>query len=162
MERIDRAFANMLWLEQFTNHRLKSLSSDCSDLAPLLLQLNTEPWATPRFRFEAFWVKLDGFDDIVRQAWDCDLTGVDACRARLISNSDALPRLLRVGACAMLAAFAYSSSWRERSLDSSTSPRKLEHCPTMKCRCGMSSKGTVLALRRWRAPSRATAPGFVT
>lgn len=81
MERIDRAFANMLWLEQFTNHHLKSLSSDYSDHAPLLLQLNTEPWATPRFRFEAFWVKVDGFDDFVRQAWDCDLTGVDDCRA---------------------------------------------------------------------------------
>jgi hypothetical protein len=80
MERIDRTFATVPWLEDFPNHHLKSLSSDCSDHAPLLLYLNTEPWAVPRFRFKGFWVQLDGFDEVVREAWECDLDGVDACR----------------------------------------------------------------------------------
>jgi hypothetical protein len=31
------------------------------------------PCAKPRFRFEAFWVKLDGFEHVVRQAWDYKL-----------------------------------------------------------------------------------------
>lgn len=39
MERIDRAFATLPWLETFPDHHLRSLSSDCSDHAPLLLQL---------------------------------------------------------------------------------------------------------------------------
>lgn len=71
----------MQWHEEFPNDHLKSLSSDCSDHALLLLYLSTEPWAMPHFRFEAFWVRLDGFEKVVRQAWDCDLSSVDACHA---------------------------------------------------------------------------------
>ena len=79
MERIDRAFANVQWPEEFLDHHLRSLSSDCSDHAPLLLQLSTVPWSKPRFRFEVFWVWMDGFNDVVRQAWDCNLSNIDAC-----------------------------------------------------------------------------------
>lgn len=50
LEHIDRAFASADWLELFPNHHLRCLSSDCSDHAPLLLQLQTEPWAKPRWR----------------------------------------------------------------------------------------------------------------
>jgi len=53
------------------------LSSDYSDHAPLLLQLQTKPWAKPRFHFEAFWVHLDDSEDIVSQAW---VPNADACR----------------------------------------------------------------------------------
>ncbi|XP_066374649.1 uncharacterized protein [Miscanthus floridulus] len=56
------------------------MSSDCSNHEPLLLQLCTQPWAKPRFRFESFWVCLDGFEEVVKQAWDCHLPGADACR----------------------------------------------------------------------------------
>lgn len=79
MERIDRALATIQWLEEFVDHRLQSLSSDSSDHAPLLLQLWTQSWATPRFRFEAFWVRLDSFDDVVREAWEPTPPNVDAC-----------------------------------------------------------------------------------
>jgi len=54
LERIDRAFASVQWLEAFPFHHLRCLSSDCSDHSPLLLQLCTQPWAKPRFRFETF------------------------------------------------------------------------------------------------------------
>jgi len=79
MERIDRAFATVPWLEAYPNHHLRSLSSDYSDLAPLLLQLQSNSWDKPRFRFEGFWVRLDGFDEIVKRAWTCPLVNVDAC-----------------------------------------------------------------------------------
>lgn len=68
MERIDRAFGMVAWLEAFPDHHLRCLSSDCSDHAPLLLQLRSTSWAKPRFRFEPFWVRLDGFHDIVARA----------------------------------------------------------------------------------------------
>lgn len=80
MERIDRAFATVQWLEDFSNHHLRALSTDSSDHAPLLLQLCTTPWAKPRFRFEPFWVRIEGFEETVRQAWDGDLQNIDACR----------------------------------------------------------------------------------
>jgi hypothetical protein len=69
MERLDQAFASLPWLEEFPDRRMRTLSTDWSDHAPLLMQLQTELWAKPRFRFEAFWVRLDGFEEVVAQAW---------------------------------------------------------------------------------------------
>lgn len=80
LEQIDRAFANVLWLQSYADHHLRTLSTDCSDHAPLLLQLRVTPWALPRFRFEGFWVRLEGFEEVVSQAWSCTLTNIDACR----------------------------------------------------------------------------------
>lgn len=80
LERIDRAFASVEWFERFSNHRLKTLSSNCSDHAPLLLQLRDVHGGKPHFRFEAFWVKLQGFEDVVREAWVCPFSGIDCCR----------------------------------------------------------------------------------
>jgi endonuclease/exonuclease/phosphatase family metal-dependent hydrolase len=54
LERIDRVFASVTWLERFSNHHMRLLSTDSSDHAPLLLQLDTQPWAKPKFRFESF------------------------------------------------------------------------------------------------------------
>lgn len=83
LERIDRAFASLDWFEAFPSHHLRCLSSDCSDHAPLLLQLCTQPWAKPGFRFGSFWVRLDGFEEAVKQAWDCHLSGVN-CRGPIL------------------------------------------------------------------------------
>lgn len=65
LERLDRAFASVDWMEQYPNNTLRGLSSDSSDHAPLLLTLNSEPWATPRFRFDHCWPKFEGFLDVV-------------------------------------------------------------------------------------------------
>jgi hypothetical protein len=81
MERIDRAFANVPWLQTFPSHHLRTLLSNSSDHAPLLLQLCTEPWAWPWFRFEPFWVLLQGYEETVQQAWACAPPATaDACR----------------------------------------------------------------------------------
>lgn len=80
LERLDRAFATVEWLEQYSNHHLRCLSSDCSDHAPLLLVLNSEPWATPHFRFDLYWTKIDGFLDTVSAAWGPQNFDVDPCK----------------------------------------------------------------------------------
>lgn len=80
LECIDRVFASVDWLEAFPDHHLRTLSSECSDHAPLLLQLTTQTWAKPRFWFEAFWTCLDGFSEVVSAAWSPPLDNIDACR----------------------------------------------------------------------------------
>lgn len=80
LERIDRAFAVTDWIHEFPNHHLSCLSTDCSDHAPLSLKLNNSAATKPRFRFKEFWPKLDGFIDVVREAWVCPLPNADACR----------------------------------------------------------------------------------
>ena len=81
LERLDRAFASTDWFTQFPSHHLRGLSSDCTDHAPLLLVLNTSPWARPRFRFENFWTRIEGFLDVLSMAWATNVEQVDACRA---------------------------------------------------------------------------------
>jgi hypothetical protein len=80
LERLDRAFASLEWLEQYTCHHLRCLSSDTSDHAPLLLLLNSEPWARPRFRFDDVWTTVDGFKDVVSTAWGSPVSASDPCR----------------------------------------------------------------------------------
>ncbi|XP_066334366.1 uncharacterized protein [Miscanthus floridulus] len=80
LERIDRAFALVDWLELYPNHHMRALSSDCSDHAPLLLCMDVVPWARKRFRFESFWTKLHGFLDVVALAWEPTLLHADAFR----------------------------------------------------------------------------------
>ena len=79
LERIDRVFANADWFLRFPHHHLKSLALDSSDHAPLLLILNVEPWAVPRFHFELCWAKLDGFLEAVGVAWGQPSPLLDAC-----------------------------------------------------------------------------------
>lgn len=80
LERLDRVFATVEWLEQHPCHHLRCLSSDSSDHAPLLLLLNSEPWARPRFRFDDYWTKLEGFGDVISVAWNGRTTANDPCR----------------------------------------------------------------------------------
>jgi len=80
LEHLDRAFASIEWVELYPRHHLRCLSSDCSDHAPLLLQLCTDVWPKPGFRFEAFWVRMNGFEDTVRMALESVALEADACR----------------------------------------------------------------------------------
>jgi exonuclease III len=80
LERLDRMLATCAWLDLFPNHYLACMSSDCSDHAPLSLRLDVVPWAKPQFCFEAFWTTLDGFLDVVAEAWSAMPGGADACR----------------------------------------------------------------------------------
>ena len=73
-------FASMDWFAAFLNHMLMPLSSDCLDHCPLLLQLKVNTDLKRRFRFESFWTKLPGFDDVVAAAWEPSVTNVDPFR----------------------------------------------------------------------------------
>ena len=41
-----------------------------SDHTPLLLQGELEHYRNPSFRFENFWVHMDGFKQLVEQIWN--------------------------------------------------------------------------------------------
>ena len=59
---------------------LQALSSSMSDHAPLHLSLNAGFRPRHRFKFENFWLKLEGFDEAVKEAWVCDASIVDPFR----------------------------------------------------------------------------------
>lgn len=53
----------------YPNNLLRSLSSGCSDHAPLILRTDALTYLRRRFHFEKIWIKYPGFLDVVRGAW---------------------------------------------------------------------------------------------
>ena len=69
MEKIDHVFVSNEWDEAFPSCFLSALGMAISDHCPLILDMNVEVSMRKRFRFEAFWVKAQGFLDVVQEAW---------------------------------------------------------------------------------------------
>ena len=69
LTRIDRFFCTPDWELTFPTCFLHSLPSLMSDHTPLLLQGELEHCHNRTFRFKIFWVKMDGFKDLVEQVW---------------------------------------------------------------------------------------------
>jgi hypothetical protein len=80
LTRIDRVLVSVDWDLQHFEAVLQGLSSSISDHAPLHLALNAAFRPKRRFRFENSWLKLDGFDEAVKEAWVCDPAIVDPFR----------------------------------------------------------------------------------
>jgi hypothetical protein len=67
--RLDRAFCSVEWEGLFPNCLLHSSASQDSDHCPLILGLDDVKPGKQRFHFEAFWTKLDGFQETVASVW---------------------------------------------------------------------------------------------
>jgi endonuclease/exonuclease/phosphatase family metal-dependent hydrolase len=68
LEHIDRAFISSESEDLFPHHKLHSLSTLCSDHAPLLLQSDTSYLGKRRFHFRAFWPRWTGFLEVLERA----------------------------------------------------------------------------------------------
>lgn len=67
--KIDRAFVSTDWDVLFSGSNLYPLSSACSNHAPLFLVGNESRAKPPQFCFEAFWLQILGFLDVVQDSW---------------------------------------------------------------------------------------------
>ncbi|XP_066392289.1 uncharacterized protein [Miscanthus floridulus] len=70
LTRIDRLLCTPEWELIFPASFLHSLSSLMSDYTPLLLQGEVDHYRNTSFRFENFWTKVDGFHEVVQDAWN--------------------------------------------------------------------------------------------
>jgi hypothetical protein len=68
--RLDRVFVTVDWEELHSSCMLRCLATVVADHCPLLLDCTTKCTGRRRFQFERFWLKLDGFDEAVRNAWE--------------------------------------------------------------------------------------------
>ncbi|XP_066374880.1 uncharacterized protein [Miscanthus floridulus] len=73
--RLDRVLCSVDWEEKFPNCLLQSMASNDSDHCPLLLGLRDNKDGRRRFHFEAFWPKLEGFQEAVSVAWNSVAAG---------------------------------------------------------------------------------------
>jgi hypothetical protein len=61
MVKLDRWFGSVEWDEMHPDACLSALSSSLSDHCPILMSTAVVLPIKRRFRFQRFWVKLDGF-----------------------------------------------------------------------------------------------------
>ncbi|XP_073353792.1 uncharacterized protein [Aegilops tauschii subsp. strangulata] len=73
--KIDKALVSVDWEIDYPDCMLQAMSTPASDHCPLHLALNENIHPQRRFRFEVFWTRLEGFDDVVKEAWErCSVT----------------------------------------------------------------------------------------
>ena len=75
--RIDRAFCTTKWDLMMQSCSLQALSSLVFDHCPLLLVGNTDAKKYSGFRFEVFWPKVQGYQEVVQQAWEREVITVN-------------------------------------------------------------------------------------
>jgi hypothetical protein len=107
--KLDRVFSTIDWEGLFPNILLQSTASEDSDHCPLLLGLRDNRSFMQRFHFEAFWTKLEGFQDAVKSAWGLVPTS-DCPFQTLVLKLKATARGLH--ACSASRLVMFSPSWR--------------------------------------------------
>jgi hypothetical protein len=68
--KLDRVFCSASWEDRFPDCLLQSSASSDSDHCPLLFGLHDFNRGKGRFHFKAFWTKMEGFHEVVSQAWE--------------------------------------------------------------------------------------------
>jgi exonuclease III len=67
--KLDRVFYTTDWEEQFPDSLLQSSATDDSDHCPFVLGFHDFSRGKGRFHFQAFWPKMEGFNDVVAHSW---------------------------------------------------------------------------------------------
>jgi hypothetical protein len=80
LTRIDKVLASVDWELLHPDSILQALSSSVSDHAPIHLSMSAATQPKRRFRFELFWLKLEGVEEAIKDAWICDDAIVDPFR----------------------------------------------------------------------------------
>jgi hypothetical protein len=60
----------MEWADLCPDATLAALSSSLSDHCPIIMSRSVQIHTKCRFRFEKFWVKLEGFAEIIAGSWE--------------------------------------------------------------------------------------------
>jgi exonuclease III len=95
LSKIDRALVSVDWDLKYPNSLLQAISSAVSDHAPLHLSMNVGHHSKRRFRFELFWLNLEGFQEAVQEGWHCDdritdpFSRLDECYRNLATHLQA-------------------------------------------------------------------------
>lgn len=78
--KLDRIFCSVSWEALFPVCTLHTVSTMVSDHCPMLLVGEMKTRVNCSFRFESFWLKLPGLEQVVSSAWERPVRGNDAMR----------------------------------------------------------------------------------
>lgn len=70
MERLDKAFAIVEWINMYPSYSLRNIPIIRSDHGPVILDFDYQtPFRKRPFRFEHMWTTHPSCKDMVQQAW---------------------------------------------------------------------------------------------
>ncbi|KAM0825513.1 hypothetical protein ACQ4PT_069506 [Festuca glaucescens] len=98
LTKIDHVFCTAEWDSLFPDAYLQAITSACSDHAPLLLQGSVASARKHSFKFEEFWLRMQGFKETVAEAWNKNISATDPIRRvhiKLARTAKALKRWQR-------------------------------------------------------------------
>lgn len=76
MEKLERAFASVYWVDTYSNYALKNLPIIHSDHGPIILDFELHrPFRRRPFRFECMWTTHPTCENVVQQAWSIHTSG---------------------------------------------------------------------------------------
>ncbi|KAK1300587.1 hypothetical protein QJS10_CPB13g01304 [Acorus calamus] len=67
--RLDRVLINTDWEEAFNSCSLRGLPRLCSDHSPLVLEAGIPAHSARHFKFENWWLQVEGFRDVAVSCW---------------------------------------------------------------------------------------------
>jgi hypothetical protein len=73
LTKTDHVFFSAEWNVAFPDIYLQAITSACSDHAPLFLQGSIASPRKPSFKFEEFWLTMQGSKETVSMAWTTDI-----------------------------------------------------------------------------------------
>jgi hypothetical protein len=80
LTKIDHVFYSEDWDDLFPDAYLQAITSACSDHAPLFLQGSVAICRKPTFKFEEFWLRIQGFKETVTESWNKETLAIDPIR----------------------------------------------------------------------------------
>jgi hypothetical protein len=89
---------------------LQSSASNDSDRCPLLLGTNDNRRGKRRFQFEPYWPKLNGFLDVVKEAWNSAQTS--SCHFSSLEHNVRIPVRVLVISCVFTSSPSLADSAR--------------------------------------------------
>nr|POF09760.1 hypothetical protein CFP56_21398 [Quercus suber] len=76
MEKLDRAFVSVEWIEAYPNYALRNHLIIILDLGPITLDFDLQlPFRKRPFRFEQMWTTHPSCKNVVQQAWSSNTVG---------------------------------------------------------------------------------------
>ena len=69
--KLDRWFCSIEWDDMHPDATLSVVSSSLSDHCPNLMATIERFVTKKRFQCESFWLKMEGFEKVVKTSWDC-------------------------------------------------------------------------------------------
>lgn len=75
LEKLDMAFGNINWINQYPLTHVTNLTIAASDNSPIIMSTDIPPNKKKQVKFESYWYKFPEFNTLLQEAWHSNFRG---------------------------------------------------------------------------------------